>query len=111
MSHTEATVDLAMMFIVISEPVALTQSLIILLVGAKWVLQENFVPCAEQPCGLLECIQYKDSIGLPNVKHNFQLFRFHTGIPRSILHMLAGSHLTFIFRSHAQYSPQRLFMQ
>ena len=111
-SHTEATADLAMMLMVISGLVALTQSLIILLTGAKWMLREDFTPCVEQACGLLECTKHKDRLGLPNVNYNFEPFSFQlTGVPRTVLHMLAGGHLEFLFRSPVRHSPQGLLLQ
>jgi hypothetical protein len=110
MSYAKATVDIAMMCIVILGPVALTQSLTILVIYAKWILREDFVPCLEQPCRLLECIQYKDSLNLPNVQYTFNLFGFQlTGIPRTVLHMLAGDHLEFWLRDQ-KYIPLITFL-
>jgi hypothetical protein len=70
------------------------------------------MPCMEPSCGLLECTQYKDSLGLPNVDYTFRPFNSElTGVPRTVLHMLAGGHLELLCTVHAQHSPQGLLIQ
>jgi hypothetical protein len=89
-SHTTASVDLALMFLVISSMTALLQSFTISGVNVKWTLRDDIQPCLEKSCRLSDCIDFKKNQGMP--VDNFPEFklpfgrRFITQIPKRFLY-------------------------
>ncbi|KAF2660287.1 hypothetical protein K491DRAFT_574953, partial [Lophiostoma macrostomum CBS 122681] len=94
LSNTAATIDIAMMCMILSGSVALTQSLMISFLNVRWIVTEPIQPCQEKACTLTECVENKNSQSLPSPPVNYTMFGLPVyGGARHVLHLLAGGHL------------------
>ncbi len=93
-SHTTATFDMAMFLMVLSGLVGLVQSLIISAVNTSWIFDPETEPCVAKACQRPDCITFKTEHDIPNGIFKVVVFGYDiTGIPRAILHALAGGNL------------------
>jgi hypothetical protein len=97
---------MGMAFMVISGLVALLHSLVCSLINVEFTMRVPLTPCAEELCRLPECVEFKKTHGLPSRRFEYRLFGIHlTGIPRNVLHLLAGGHLQLILFLHQKFTP------
>ncbi|PSK34862.1 hypothetical protein B9Z65_1445 [Elsinoe australis] len=107
LSDTEAGVDYAMAFLVLSGLIALFRSLIILLLNVSWSLDTQITPCTEKLCHLPECIALKKEQELPTQELRIVIFGYNIVIiPITVLNELAGGFVA----GHIIWGPYESFV-
>lgn len=106
LSDTEAGVDYAMAFLVLSGLIALFRSLIILLLNVSWSLDTEITACTEKLCHLPECIALKKGQELPSQELRIIIFGYNIVIiPITVLNELAGGFVA----GHIIWGPYESF--
>ncbi|KAL6711572.1 hypothetical protein ACN47E_004506 [Coniothyrium glycines] len=98
-----ASIDIAMLLMVISGIIGLIQSLTLTIVNTEWKIKDDDLePCVVKECSLPKCVVFKQQSKLPNT---FKFIPFGlmdlSGVPRTILHMAAAGfvQMEIVFQS------------